>query len=277
VSSLDAICDRARGADGLIVALTGAGISAESGIPTFRGEEGYWTVGSEVYRPQQMATNAAYQRMPDDVWQWYLFRRAVCRNAAPNLAHAALARLDQALGERFRLITQNVDGLHLRAGNPLARTYQIHGNIDYQRCGAACCEAMWPLPDDLDVPAAPEQAKSYQLTDATAAVLRCPECGGRSRPHVLWFDECYDEPLFRFESSLKAAAEAALLIVVGTSASTTLPHHVVNLAAEAGAGIIDINIGDNAFGRVADQLANGIALRGPASEHVPAIADRLLA
>ncbi len=274
VSNLTAILERAAG-DGLVVALTGAGISAESGIPTFRGEEGYWTVDSKVYRPQEMATNTAYRRMPEDVWQWYLYRRAVCREAAPNLAHAALVELDQLLGERFRLITQNVDGLHLRAGSPMERTYQIHGNIDYMRCGNDCTNELWPLPSDLQVPEDHLAAKEYRLSEADLALLRCPECGARSRPHVLWFDESYDEPLFRFESSLEAAAHAVVVIIVGTSAATTLPNHVVNLAARAGAGIIDINIDTNPFAEIADQLPTGIALRGAAGEHVPSVVKQL--
>lgn len=274
MGTLNAIIERAAG-DGRVVALTGAGISAESGIPTFRGEEGYWTVGSEVYRPQDMATNSAYQRMPDDVWQWYLYRRAVCRDASPNPAHSALVELDAHLGERFRLITQNVDGLHLRAGSPLERTYQIHGNIDYARCDP--CLHMWPIDQELDVPADPADAKTYQLTEATRKALLCNKCGASGRPHVLWFDESYDEPLFRFESSLQAATEAALVIIVGTSAQTTLPNHVVNLAARAGAGIIDVNIDTNPFAEIAERLPSGIALRGSAAEHLPAIVGQLLA
>src|SRR6185312_3235449 len=116
--------------DAPIVVLTGAGVSAESGIPTFRGKEGYWTVGSREYHPQELATHAAFTRMPWDVWAWYLHRRAVCRRAEPNAAHHALARLP------CDLITQNVDGLHRRAGS---RPYAIHGDIDHMRCADDCC------------------------------------------------------------------------------------------------------------------------------------------
>ena len=127
---------RIRESEGPLVFLTGAGISAESGIPTFRGPEGFWRVGSRNYHPQEMATARAFSSMPDEVWRWYLHRRGVCRAAAPNAAHQALVQLDERLGERFRLVTQNVDGLHLRAGGDPARIYQIHGNIDL----AAACE-----------------------------------------------------------------------------------------------------------------------------------------
>ena len=97
--------------------LTGAGVSAESGIPTFRGREGYWTVGSTEYHPQEMATLQAFEAMPEEVWRWYLYRLGACREAQPNQAHRAIVRLEERLGDRFCLITQNVDGLHLRAGS----------------------------------------------------------------------------------------------------------------------------------------------------------------
>src|SRR5262245_44328807 len=95
-----------------LVFLTGAGISAESGIPTFRGPEGYWRVGSVNYRPEEMATHAFFVEMPDEVWRWYAMRRDTCRRASPNAAHLALVALEAELGDAFLLVTQNVDGLH---------------------------------------------------------------------------------------------------------------------------------------------------------------------
>lgn len=267
---LRALLDRAKETPGLIVALTGAGISAESGIPTFRGKEGYWTVGSTVYHPQEMATHKAFRRMPVDVWQWYLYRRTVCRRAVPNRAHAALVALEARMGQRFRLITQNVDGLHLRAGSSPERTYQIHGNIDFMRCASECSTALYPIPDVIG-----EVEPDTRLTEEQTEALRCPACGTRARPHVLWFDESYDEPLFRFESSLSVAARAALVLVIGTSASTTLPWHVVQTAASAGAVIIDVNVDANPFAEIAETVAHGRALRGSAVELVPPIVDVL--
>ncbi len=255
---------------GLVVALTGAGISAESGIPTFRGKDGYWTVGSVVYHPMELATAAAFARMPDEVWQWYLYRRTVCRAAAPNPAHDALVRLERHAGDRFRLLTQNVDGLHLRAGSSLAHTYQIHGNIDFMRCARDCAPGAVPIPDQVG-----ELGAGEPVRDAQRALLVCPHCGGPARPHVLWFDEYYDEPHYRWDSSLAAASEASLLIIVGSTAQTNLPNHVARLAAARGATIVNINIEDNPFAELA-QGSGGQALRGPAGELLPALVAELI-
>jgi NAD-dependent deacetylase len=103
-----------------VLVLTGAGISADSGIPTFRGKEGYWTIGSKNYHPQELARLSAFRQMPDEVWSWYLYRREICNKAEPNPSHYALVELETLLtaaGRKFTLVTQNVDGLHLRAGS----------------------------------------------------------------------------------------------------------------------------------------------------------------
>ena len=258
-------CARAAARPGLVILLTGAGISAESGIPTFRGAEGYWTVGAREYQPQELARASAFARMPWDIWAWYLYRRGVCRRAQPNPAHAALVELEQRLGDRFQLITQNVDGLHRRGGN--ARVFAIHGDLERMRCARGCADdPIVPIPDGV-----PDLARGERVPDGARALLACPRCGGAARPHVLWFDETYDEPRYRFESAQRAAERAALLIVVGTSAQTTLPWHVVTIAARAGATIIDVNPDDNDFARIAIQHG-GAALRAPAARAVPALA-----
>jgi len=258
-------------ADGSVVVLTGAGISAESGIPTFRGPEGYWQVGSRHYRPMELATNAAFSRMPDDVWGWYLYRRAVCRAAAPNGAHAALVELELGLGDRFLLVTQNVDGLHLRAGSTPARTYQIHGNIDFMRCARDCVGDLWPIPEALGA-----WEKGQALGTVEKALLVCPRCGASSRPHVLWFDEYYDEERFRFQSSLRAVDRAAVLVVVGTSGATNLPTEMCHRAAERGAKLLVVDTEPTPFSALAERAA-GAFLRGRATELVPVLCERLLA
>lgn len=251
---------------GPIVFLTGAGISAESGIPTFRGPEGFWRVGSVNYRPEELATREAFERMPEELWAWYLWRRDVCRGAQPNAAHRALVQAERHLGDRFRLVTQNVDGLHLRAGNSLERTWQIHGNIDFMRCGADCCLDVWPLPDGLG-----DWSKERRLSDHERALLRCPRCGARARPHVLWFDESYDEPRYRWDSSLDAAETASLLVVVGTSGATNLPMRMALTAAERDIPLVVVNADPSPFSTLARQSGHGAFLQGRAGEHVPAL------
>ncbi|MGH8245416.1 MAG: SIR2 family NAD-dependent protein deacylase, partial [Gammaproteobacteria bacterium] len=235
-----------RGPDSRVAVLTGAGISAESGIPTFRGPEGYWTLGSTVYTPQEMATYEMFSAHPEEVWGWYLYRFNVCLAAQPNAGHRALAHMETRLGDRFRLITQNIDNLHIRAGNSSERTYQIHGNINLTRCALECSRALLPLPEPLK-----GRRPSKSIRESELSLLKCPRCLGWLRPHVLWFDEYYDEEFFRLESSLEAAAAADLLVIAGTSGATTLPAQVTAVAHQRGSAILDINIEDNAFSDLA--------------------------
>lgn len=268
--TLERLLDLGHDAEGPIVVLTGAGISAESGIPTFRGEEGYWTVGSENYHPMDLATNAAFRRMPEEVWRWYLYRRSVCRRAVPNPAHEALVALEQSLGDRFLLITQNVDGLHLRAGNTIARTYQIHGNIDFMRCEGET--ALSPVPLEIG----DAWGRETPFTPEARRLLSCCAGDGLARPHVLWFDEYYDEALFHFESSIRAAASASLLFVVGTSGSTNLPMQVGGIAAQRGIPMVVINQDPSPFSRFAEESDSGHFAQGSATEHLPRMIERLL-
>jgi NAD-dependent deacetylase len=266
---LQAALREVRRQDGLVVVLSGAGISAESGIPTFRGPEGYWTVGSREYRPEEMATHAMFCREPDEVWQWYLYRLGVCRQAEPNAGHHALVQLERQLGDRFLLITQNVDGLHLRAGSTPGRTYQIHGNIETVRCAAECTRTTLPMPAEVQT-----KTKGEPLTAADRGALRCPACGARLRPHVLWFDECYDEEYYRFTSSLEAASAAELLVTVGTSGATNLPMQVGLVVAQRGAVLVDVNPDPNPFASMA-QRTGGFFCQGPAGEVMPELVQVL--
>jgi len=265
------ILEAAARDDGLLVILTGAGISAESGIPTFRGEEGYWRVGSRNYQPEEMATWEAFSQMPDEVWAWYLYRRSVCLEAQPNDAHRAVARLEEAFGDRVVLVTQNVDGLHLRAGSSLERTYEIHGNIQYMRCAGRCSSRILPMPEAIDR----NWPKGRAITDTERQALRCPQCGGSARPHVLWFDETYDEEHFRFESSIRAARAAELLVVVGTTGQTNLPLQIASLVARRGAPMIAVNPEPTVVTELAQQSSRGAYLEGTAGAWIPEIVEQL--
>ena len=267
---MDSIAEFRR-RQGKLLVLTGAGISAESGVPTFRGQEGYWKVGSQDYHPMEMATHQAFAAMPEEVWAWYLYRRAVCLNAAPNAGHRAIASMEAHLQDRFLLVTQNVDGLHLRGGSSEERTFQIHGNIHYMRCDDGSPE-LTPIPEYFGA----DWAKGRALSAVERDTLSCPACPGLARPHVLWFDESYDAPLFRFESSLRAASERDLLLVIGTTGSTNLPLQIGEMFARRGCPIIVINPEPNPFTEFAASCAGGLFLEGTAGEHLPRLLGRLI-
>lgn len=266
---LAALIDRERPEH--VVVITGAGISAESGIPTFRGPEGYWTVGSREYHPQELATQAAFQNMPREVWRWYLYRKGVCNAARPNPAHVALAQLERALQDRFTLVTQNVDGLHLIAGNSLARTLQVHGNTDYMR-------AIEGDRTPLLIPAAmPTIGREDPLSDEAWSLLVTPD-GRRTRPHILWFDEYYDEQLYRSETAIEAGKRCDLLVVIGTSGAAAIPYHVAAVALANDAAVIDINPDPNPFADHAIDRARtkkGLWLRGTGTRWVPELVAHL--
>ncbi len=258
---------------GRIIFLTGAGVSAESGIPTFRGKEGYWTIGAREFHPQELATHAAFEQMPWDVWAWYLYRRSVCRKAGPNDGHRALVRLDAlnngSAADRFALVTQNVDGLHRRAGSRAEHVFAIHGDIQQMRCAAECVATRWQVPEEVG-----DLDKGQPVSEAAKRLLVCGVCGGMARPHVLWFDESYDEERYHLDTVRELAMEAALVVVAGTSAQTNLPWQVVTLGGRAGATIVDVNLEDNPFGEIAKK--SGGVIRGPAAAALTAIVDRLV-
>lgn len=261
---LEQLLSGSLGPESGMTILTGAGISAESRIPTFRGPEGYWTVGSRVYQPQEMATFRMFQINPRAVWQWYLYRLGVCRQAEPNAGHYALVEMEQLFPERFTLVTQNVDNLHLRAGQQAEKTYEIHGNIFYVRCSNECERRIHPMPAPIS-----GKARDEAVSDTEWRRLHCENCGHLLRPHVLWFDEAYNESCYRLESTMRAAANTDILIIVGTSGATNLPNQVVSEVYHHGGVIIDINIEPNAFSHLADGYQRGISIRQPSSIALP--------
>jgi NAD-dependent deacetylase len=196
-----------------IVILTGAGISRESGLPTFREAQlGLWA----AYSPQELATPEAFVRDPALVWQWYAWRRRLVLDATPNAGHFALAALARR-HDRVTLITQNVDGLHRRAGSP--DVIELHGDITQVRCNACGSRAApVPLPDD-EPP-------------------RCG-CGGMFRPDVVWFGEML--PGAVLERAIDEAAACDLFLAIGTSGVVYPAAGLVGLAARAGATIVVVN------------------------------------
>jgi NAD-dependent deacetylase len=201
------------GAEDRVFVLTGAGISAESGLATFRDSDGLWA-GHAI---EDVCTPEAWERNPELVWQFYSARREAAALAEPNAAHRALAELEERLGDRFFLCTQNVDDLHEKAGSGLAggRLVHMHGELFVSRCSRECGSA--PVVDDAVYPT---------LGD----VGKCA-CGALLRPHIVWFGETPLE-LDRIGDAIR---RATVMLVVGTSGSVYPAANFVRLAKAAGA------------------------------------------
>ena len=223
-----------------IVALTGAGISAESGVPTFRGPGGLW----RQYRPEDLATPEAFARDPHLVWEWYAWRRETIAPLRPNAAHHALVELEKRTPE-FLLATQNVDGLHAAAGS--RRIVELHGTIWRLRC-TSCGEER----DDRRVPLA-------------EVPPRC-DCGALLRPGVVWFGEALPEEAVT--AAFEAAQAADVVLVVGTSSLVYPAAALPQAARAAGAFVVEINPEPTPLTPLAD-----VSLRGTAAALVPAIVE----
>ena len=244
-AALTGLAER-MGANRRVTVLTGAGVSAASGIPTFRGADGLW----KHRRPEELATPEAFDRDPELVWEWYEWRRARVARCRPNRAHAVLAAWSRRF-DRFTLITQNVDGLHERAGT--REVVRFHGSIWELRCWEACSaapERWWddrvPLPD---VPP------------------RCPHCGGLVRPGVVWFGEAIEPGVV--ERSIAASA-CDVFFTVGTSSVLYPAAALVQQAKRQGAYTVEINLKATPASDRVD-----LALQGPAEELLDQIEEQL--
>lgn len=236
-----------------VVALTGAGISAESGVPTFRGDGGLW----KRHRPEDLATPEAFARDPRLVWEWYAGRRSAVAACRPNQGHIALARF--ALASEAVLVTQNVDGLHERAARDAAGAtdqdpspalpLELHGSLFHDRCSG--CGRVSAASATVD-------------PSAVAALPRCGDCGGLLRPAVVWFGEALDaEVLGR---AFAAARTADVCLVVGTSA---LVHPAASLpmaTLEGGGTVVEVNPDETPLTRFA-----AVSIRQRAGDALPVL------
>lgn len=229
-----------------LVVFTGAGISAESGIPTFRDRlTGLW----ERYEASELASAEGFRRDPALVWGWYEWRRTLVHRAQPNAGHLAIARL-ATLVPKLTLITQNVDDLHERAGSREA--LHLHGRLDALRCFACTRPALEiPKPDE------PNEGRRVEPP-------RCTRCNGKLRPGVVWFGEQLPGDVLR--AAFTAAEECDLLLSIGTSGVVEPAASIPRLALRAGATVLHLNTQP-----VAVQGEREFALAGPAGELLPAL------
>ncbi len=234
----------------------GAGISAESGIPTFRGKDGYWVSGSKNYKAQEIGTKKFFNIASHEVLKFYLHRKSITEFAEPNQSHFMLKEIESLLKDNFVLISQNVDSLHKKAGSSSERTYLIHGDHDFMRCGDECSSELYPFPSRIKL----KERKKDQLTEIEIKLLKCPKCQEELRPHVLWFDEYYDEKFFKKESVLRISKETGILFIIGTSGQTTLPQIIAkNVLAKSGT-VVEVNINDSYFSELLSNKTNGIVI-----------------
>lgn len=237
-----------------IAVLTGAGISAESGVPTFRSvgyngvvpnaaQTGLW----ERYNPQDLATSQAFQSNPRLVWEWYAWRRTLIANAGPNPGHYALAEIERR-APVFTLITQNIDGLHQQAGSGLRfDVVELHGNIQRTKC----FKENRPLenwPDTGDIPP------------------RCPYCGGPLRPDVVWFGEAL--PIEALQAAWEAAQLCEVFFSIGTSGTVEPAASLPFMALKAGATVVEINPQTTPLTGAATYV-----LAGPSGEILPRLVE----
>jgi NAD-dependent protein deacetylase/lipoamidase len=256
-----------------VLVVTGAGVSAESGIPTFRGKDGYW----RNLDPIKLATPEAFARDPELVWQWYRERRQRIRNAQPNAAHKAIAELAQCADE-FLLVTQNVDDLHERAGLAMQKIVQIHGDIFTTRCSrcrwrAELCDA--ETSDNREKSGLARARPSIiefgeQEEGQENGVPRCTKCCGPMRPGVVWFGEplpsCETE---RVENYLQRDS-CGVVIVAGTTATFGYIIDWALRGSRRGGEFIEVNPEETPLSRFATRL-----VREPAAIALPRLVDKL--
>ena len=252
--------------DKTIFVLSGAGLSAESGIPTFRGKDGLWN----KYNPQELATFKAFEEKPTLVWKWYLWRMYLIAKAEPNEGHRAIVSLENLLGD-FWHITQNVDGLHRRAGQN--RFLELHGNIWEGKC--RYCETryreeeftkLFPLADRNFLKKLSEEEFKKQILDGLKeeTLPRCPICGGIVGPGVVWFGESLPSEVLK--RALEIAEKSKVCFSVGTSAVVYPAAYLPELCKKRGGILIGVNPEETPLTPLAD-----FSFRASATEVLPQI------
>lgn len=228
-----------------VVAFTGAGISAESGVPTFRGNDGIW----KKFKPEDLANIDAFMKNPELVWEWYAHRKKIIAGIKPNAGHYTLAKLEQ-LFPHFAIITQNIDNLHRRAGSKTV--YELHGNIERNYCMK--CGTPYVNEEVVHQQGAPH----------------CTRCNGLIRPDVVWFGEMLPED--EWEKSVRAAESADVFFSIGTSGVVYPAASIPTMAKRNGAYLVEINPEQTPLTGQVDEF-----IGGPSGQVLPVLYERLLA
>ena len=226
-----------------VVAFTGAGVSAESGVPTFRGTDGIWA----KFKPEELANVGAFMKNPSLVWEWYAHRKRIIASVQPNPGHHALVRMEHMFPS-FAIITQNIDNLHRRAGS--TRVYELHGNIERNYC--MDCGMNYSNAAVLDQPGVPT----------------CTRCHGLIRPDVVWFGELLPEE--EWQEASRASRSADVFLSIGTSAVVHPAASLPILAQRSGAFLVEINSEPTPLTEQADEF-----LQGPSGTILPMIVERV--
>lgn len=223
-----------------ILFFTGAGISAESGIPTFRGKDGIWN----KLKPEELANFNAFLRNPDMVWEWYQYRRKIINETQPNAGHHAIKSFENYFNE-VNVVTQNVDNLHNRAGSK--NVFELHGNIERNYC--------------IDC------YKNFDEKDFSVdKVPRCKYCGGLIRPDVVWFGEMLPQDVFAMAE--EKAKMCDVCFIIGTTGIVFPAAYIPLIAKENGAYLVEINLTET---ELSDKV--NLSLFGKAGEILPAILE----
>jgi len=226
-----------------VVAFTGAGVSAESGVPTFRGTDGIWS----KLKPEELANMNAFMKNPSLVWEWYAHRKKIMSTIEPNAGHRALVQMER-LVPAFAVVTQNIDNLHARAGS--RTVHELHGNIERNYC-MKCGKAY-----------------GSDFVAAESGVPVCHACGGLVRPDVVWFGEMLPED--EWNASVRAAEGADVFLSIGTSAVVYPAASLPLIAKRAGAYIVEINPEPTPLTPAADEF-----LQGPSGVILPLLAEAM--
>ena len=226
-----------------VLFFTGAGISAESGIDTFRGKGGLWN----KMKPEELASISGFMRNPDLVWEWYQYRRKIVRDTGPNPGHTTIAEFEKYFDD-VTVVTQNVDNLHHRAGS--TNILEVHGNIERNFC--MDCRTLYGIEDFLDVEEAP----------------KCRKCGGMIRPDVVWFGEMLPQDIFT--EAERKAKQSDICFIVGTSAVVYPAAYIPLSAKEGNSYLVEINIEPTEITNLVD-----CSLMGKSGEILPELINYL--